>query len=108
MNNSIKIEKTLLSKLKFKHLSLLVEIDRFQNVLQAAKELNTTQPAASKMLQEIEDILDVRLFERGPRGVKTTEYGRIMVARAKHMLGGVRQVSKIICISAWGTYRFLK
>ena len=96
MNNSIKIEKALLNKLKFKHLSLLVEIDRFQNVLQAAKELNTTQPAASKMLQEIEDILDVRLFERGPTGVKTTEYGRIMVARARHLIGGVRHASNEI------------
>ncbi len=96
MKNSIKIEKALLNKLKVKHLSLLTEIDRFQNVLRASKELNMTQPAASKMLQEIEDILDVSLFERGRRGVKTTPYGEIMVAQAKQLLGGVRHASEDI------------
>ncbi|NKB37759.1 MAG: LysR family transcriptional regulator [Gammaproteobacteria bacterium] len=96
MKNSIKIEKTLLNKLKVKHFSLLTEIDRFQNVLKASKELNMRQPAASKMLQEIEDILGVTLFERGRRGVETTPYGEILVAQAKQVLSAVRHASEEI------------
>ena len=96
MKNIIKIEKELLNKLKIRHLSLLVEIDRYQNVLKASKELNTTQPAASRMLQEIEEILGVTLFDRGSRGVKTTPYGEVMVARAKQVLGGIRHASEEI------------
>ena len=96
MKNIIKIEKALLNKLKIKHLSLLIEIDRYQNVLRASKALNMTQPAASRMLQEMEDILEVTLFERGQRGVKTTSYGEIMVAQARQVLGDIRHAGEEI------------
>ena len=90
MNNISKFEKELIKRLKLKHLVLLVEIDRYQNVLKAAKSLGMTQPAASKMLQEVEDLIEVSLFERGPRGVTTTPYGDIMVNHAKQLIGGMR------------------
>ena len=96
MKNTLKIEQSLISRLKIKHLSLLVEIDRYQNVLKASKELNMAQPATSRMLQEIEDILGVKLFERLPRGVKTTPYGKIMLEHAKTALGSIRHASEEI------------
>ena len=96
MKKLAEIEKALINKLKMKHLSLLVEIDRHENVLKASRQLNMTQPAASKMLQEIEEILETTLFDRGPRGVSTTSTGQILVARAKQILGDLRQASEEI------------
>ncbi len=90
MKNINKFEKELIKRLKLRHLVLLVEIDRYQNVLKAARSLSMTQPAASRMLLEVEDILGITLFERGPRGVSTTAYGNIMVQQAKQLVGGLR------------------
>jgi DNA-binding transcriptional LysR family regulator len=55
------------SHLKTRHLVLLVELGRHRSILHAAQAANLTQPAASKLLGEIEHALNVQLFERLPR-----------------------------------------
>ena len=64
------------SYLKTKHLVLLVELGRHGSIMHAAQAANLTQPAASKLLGELEHALGVPLFERLPRGVEPTSYGR--------------------------------
>ena len=46
------------------------------------KRANLTQPAASKLLAELEHALGVTLFERLPRGVQPTRYGEVLIRRA--------------------------
>jgi len=70
------------SHLKTRHLVLLVELGRHGSILHAAQAANLTQPAASKLLGELEHALGVPLFERLPRGVQATRYGEIMIRRA--------------------------
>lgn len=70
------------SHLKTRHLVLLVELGRHGSILHAAEAANLTQPAASKLLGEIEHALGVQLFERLPRGVAPTWYGKVMIRRA--------------------------
>ncbi|MCG2586798.1 LysR substrate-binding domain-containing protein [Massilia sp. TS11] len=70
------------SHLKVRHLSLLVELGRHGSIAHAAEAAGLTQPAASKLLGELEYVLEVPLFQRLPRGVEPTEYGRIMIRRA--------------------------
>ena len=70
------------SHLKIRHLTLLVELGRHGSIAQAAEAAGLTQPAASKLLGELEYALGVPLFQRLPRGVEPTEYGRIMMRRA--------------------------
>ncbi len=70
------------SHLKTRHLVLLVELGRHRSILHAAQAANLTQPAASKLLGEIEHALNVQLFERLPRGVVPTWYGEVMIRRA--------------------------
>ncbi|WP_442919010.1 helix-turn-helix domain-containing protein [Methylobacterium sp. WSM2598] len=41
-----------------------------RSLLRAATILGVTQPALTKSLREIEDILQARLFERHARGVR--------------------------------------
>ena len=43
---------------------------------QAASILNTTQPAVSKSIKELERTVGVRLLERSAQGVEPTLYGR--------------------------------
>jgi DNA-binding transcriptional LysR family regulator len=70
------------SHLKTRHLVLLVELGRNGSIMQAAQAANLTQPAASKLLGELEHALGVPLFERCPRGVEPTWYGKVLIRRA--------------------------
>lgn len=70
------------SHLKTRHLVLLVELGRHGSIMHAAQAANLTQPAASKLLGELEHALGVTLFERLPRGVAPTFYGKVLIRRA--------------------------
>lgn len=70
------------SHLKTRQLVLLVELGRHGSILHAAAAAHLTQPAASKLLADLEHALGVKLFERLPRGVAPTWYGEVMIRRA--------------------------
>jgi len=70
-------------RLKTRQLALLVHLDEQRCVVRAAQAAGMTQPAASKLLREIETGLDVKLFERHARGVAPTWYGEILVRHAR-------------------------
>lgn len=70
------------SHLKTRQLVLLVELGRHGSILHAAQAAHLTQPAASKLLADLEHALGVKLFERLPRGVAPTWYGEVMIRRA--------------------------
>jgi DNA-binding transcriptional LysR family regulator len=70
------------SYLKTRHLVLLVELGRLRSILHASQAAHLTQPAASKLLAELEHALGVKLFERLPRGVAPTSYGEVLIRRA--------------------------
>lgn len=75
-----------ISSLKTRHLSLLVQLNEHRSVLRAAEATNMTQPAASKLLAEMENLLGVQLFERHARGVEPTHYGEVLARRARSAL----------------------
>jgi DNA-binding transcriptional LysR family regulator len=71
------------SRLKTRQLLLLVHLDEQRCVLRAAESAGMTQPAASKLLRDIETAIDAKLFERHARGVVPTWYGEILVRHAR-------------------------
>jgi len=77
----------LQGRLRFKHLVLADVLARTGNLHLAADELNMTQPAASKMLQDLEMMLGARLFDRHARGMMCTDIGRFVAEQARAMLG---------------------
>ena len=52
-----------------------VAVGRRMSVTQAADDLSVTQSAMSKQLRSLEDVLGVKLFERGYRRIAFTEHG---------------------------------
>ena len=76
-------------RLKPRQLLLLVTIDELGNIHRAAEELGMTQPAASKLLKELESALEISLFDRLPRGMRPTWYGEIMIRHAKMTLANL-------------------
>jgi DNA-binding transcriptional LysR family regulator len=76
----------LKARLKTRQLLLLIALDDHRNIHRAAEALHMTQPAASKQIKDLEDMLDVKLFERLPRGMEPTMYGETMVRHARMAL----------------------
>lgn len=75
-------ERFVRSHLKMKHLVLLVELGRHASIMNAARAAKLTQPAASRLISELEHVLGVQLFERMARGVKPTWAGKMLIRRA--------------------------
>jgi len=78
-----------ISRLKTRQLSLLLQLHEHGSVLRAAEACNMTQPAASKMLSEMENLLEVPLFHRHARGVEPTWYGQVLIRRARSALSEI-------------------
>ena len=79
------------ARLKTRQLLLLVALAEEGNIHRAAQVLNMTQPAASKLLKDLEDVLDVSLFDRLPRGMRPTWYGETMIRHARVALSSLNQ-----------------
>jgi DNA-binding transcriptional LysR family regulator len=77
----------LRSRLKLRHLKLLVVLADVGNQAEAARRLATTQPGASKMLAELEAMVGARLFERTAKGALPTPQGEILIRHARWILG---------------------
>jgi len=82
------------SRLKTRQLLLLIALADEGNIHRAAAVLNMTQPAASKLLRELEEMLDVVLFERMPRGMRPTWYGEAMIRHARAVVGSLDQAQE--------------
>ncbi|UHC20181.1 LysR family transcriptional regulator (plasmid) [Methylobacterium currus] len=81
-------------RLKLAHLRLVDALETHRSLLRAATILGVTQPALTKSLHEIEDILQARLFERHARGVRPTETGMVLVRAARRILAEVRALGE--------------
>ena len=80
--------------LKMSHLRMLVTIEEHGQVSAAAAALNMTQPAASRMLSEMEAIVKSPLCQRASRGVVLTQFGEALAKRAKKILLELREASR--------------
>ncbi len=79
----------LRARLKMRQLLLLVALDKEGNIHKAAETLYMSQPAASKLLKDLEEMMDVQLFERMPRGMRATWYGEVMIRHARIALASL-------------------
>jgi DNA-binding transcriptional LysR family regulator len=70
---------------------LLIALDETRNLHQAAVLANMSQPAASKMLKDIEGLFGVPFFERLPRGMSPTLYGETMIRHVRMALSNLEQ-----------------
>lgn len=66
---------SMCSKLRFRHLQLLDILGRTRNLRVTAETMHMTQPAATKILADIESLFGVQLFERLPREMRPTDLG---------------------------------
>lgn len=78
------------NRIRFRHLHCFLAIAQHHSVGAAAESLAITQPALSKTLRELEDALDVRLFQRGRRGMTLSRFGEIFLQHATGSIASLR------------------
>ncbi len=84
--------QTVLAQLKLRHLRVIDALVEAKSVSGAAALLHITQPAVSKTLREIEEILDAALFHRSPQGLSLTDYGRVVLVHSQQLQGQLRRL----------------
>ena len=89
-------ETLLRSGLSLRHMRMIAALDDHGRVSAAAQVMNISQPAASRMIAEMEAVLDVRLCERLPRGITLTPYGKALARRARSILLEMREADREI------------
>ncbi|WP_212523301.1 pca operon transcription factor PcaQ [Actibacterium sp. MT2.3-13A] len=78
-------------RIKFRHIQCFVEIVREKSMKRAAERLYLTQPAISKTLKELEDILGATLLNRSRAGVELTRKGEVFLHFAEMSLASLQQ-----------------
>lgn len=82
--------------LRFKHLTLITTLAQSQNMHSAARMMHLSQPAASKMLRDLEEYFGFAIFERLPRAMQPTELGEQVIRHAWRLINDAdRLVSDI-------------
>ena len=69
-------------RLRLRHLRCFLETARLGGLSAAAEILSVSQPAASKTLRELEEILGVALFDRSARRLVLSPAGRVFQQHA--------------------------
>lgn len=87
-------DRLLDGRIRMRHLILVTTVAEARSLVGASTVLNVTQPFISRGLQEIESALRVRLFDRGPRGVKPTAEGEIFLEYAWVVLNTLRRAGE--------------
>lgn len=77
-------------------LQYIVAVDKFRSFAKAADSCGITQPTLSKMVANLEEELDVRIFERNSRNVSPTAIGGRIVAQAVRTLMEAERIREIV------------
>lgn len=77
-------------RIKFRHLDAFSAISRARSLKIAAEQLHLTQPAISRTLKELEEIVGVTLMERSRSGVKLTGVGEVFLQFAEQSTAALR------------------
>lgn len=72
--------------LKMSHLRLLSELSNQSRLTDAAIALGMTQPAASRLIAEVERIAEAEIYVRSGRGIELTDVGRKLAERCVRIL----------------------
>jgi DNA-binding transcriptional LysR family regulator len=78
-------------RLKFRDLQVLFAVVQSGSMARAASQLGLTQPAVSDIVAGLEQMFAVPLFDRNPRGVELTIYGRALLKRGRAAFDELRQ-----------------
>lgn len=90
------------SGFKPKQLALLAALAEFRTLRGAADAIHVSQPAATRLLHELEQMLGVRLFDRSAKGLQVTAAGEAMIEHARSLEAGMLNAYREVHAAADG------
>ncbi|MDQ8701159.1 LysR substrate-binding domain-containing protein [Streptomyces sp. LHD-70] len=81
-------------RLKLRHLILVDALTEQGSVVGAAAALHVTQPVVTRGLHDLEAILGVTLYDRGPRGITPTVFGAAFTDHARAVIAQLRHAAR--------------
>ena len=81
--------------MELRHLRYFVAVVEEQSFTKAAEKLFIAQPPLSRQIQNLEQELDIQLFERGSRPLKTTEAGQFFYQHAVKLLSNAEEIKSM-------------
>jgi molybdate transport repressor ModE-like protein len=94
MTRHSRIVDRAITRLKLRQLRLLVAVGQYGSIQNAARELQISQPAATKLIQDLELDFEVKLFERTNRGVTPTVFGEALIRHGKLIIAQVSNAAQ--------------
>jgi DNA-binding transcriptional LysR family regulator len=92
MDNTIQHwESRIGRRLKLRDLHVLFAVVQWGSMAKAAKHLAMSQPAVSKVIADLEDVLRVRLLDRSSRGIEPTIFAHALLKRGHVVFDELRQ-----------------
>ena len=77
--------------MELRHLRYFLAVGEEQHYGRAARRLRVAQPALSRQIQDLEEEVGFKLFERLPRGVKLSAAGQLFLGDARRILQDVNE-----------------
>jgi DNA-binding transcriptional LysR family regulator len=95
-------------RLRTRQLLLVAHLGREGHLGRAAAAIGISQPAATRLLQEMEDTLGGALFLRGARGMQPTAGGEVLVRYARQVLNDFSAARRELAALAAGLHGILR
>jgi DNA-binding transcriptional LysR family regulator len=86
-----RLEDHIGRRLKLRQLYVLSTVVQWGSMAKAAARLAMSQPAVSEAIANLEATLQVRLLDRGPRGIEPTIYAQTLLKRGMVVFDELRQ-----------------
>lgn len=94
------LHERLLARLRLRHLKLIDALAHHAHLRRAAEAVHISQPAATQLLRELEDLLGLALFERHARGMRITEAGRVLARHARVAIEALAATAEALALQA--------
>lgn len=81
--------------MNFLHLKYLLAVEKYGSISKAASHLYINQPHLSKIIKEMEEEVNIKIFERHNKGVVPTKKGRQFLLQAKKIVQEVEYLENM-------------
>lgn len=94
-----------IERLRLRHLKLLEMVESHDSLRAIAEVLNTSQPALSQLVRDLENAFSASLINRSARGVSLTAAGQLALQRCRQALATIDHLAEELQIGEIPTLR---
>ncbi len=87
-----------LTPIDLRSLRYLIAIVEWGTFARAAEKLGVTQPALSRSMQALEQVLGVKLLDRGKSGATPTVFGRVLIERGRELISDADAITREVAL----------